>query len=214
MATRELMIKVCGMKYPENISEIAKQEIDLMGFIFFPKSSRYVGVNFPKSNLSLLPSSIRSVGVFVNEFTDVEADFVQRVGLDMVQLHGNESPRDCMRLQEMDIPVIKAFSISTADDFEQCKPYHGTCDYFLFDSLSKKRGGSGMKFDWNLLEKYTGNTPFFLSGGISPDDAQAIIDLQHPYLKGVDINSRFEIAPARKNVDWVNGFCTHIRTKK
>lgn len=199
------------MKYPDNIGEVAATGIDLMGFIFYSRSPRFVGLGFDIKNLANVPKNIRKVGVFVNEYTDVVADYVQRLALDLVQLHGNESPRDCLRLREMDIAVIKNISVGSHADFERALDYDGAADYLLFDTRSPAHGGSGQQFNWQWLDNYTGTTPFILSGGISVNDAESIVSLQHPLLAGIDLNSKFELSPAKKDVALIQSFCNKIK---
>lgn len=205
-----MLIKVCGMKYPENIREVAATGIDLMGFIFYPRSPRFVGLGFNRDILADVPDSIKKVGVFVNEYTDVVADYVQRLSLDLVQLHGNETPRDCLRLREMDIAVIKNISVGSHVDFEHALDYEDTVDYLLFDTRTPAHGGSGLQFQWEWLENYKGSTPFILSGGLTCNDAETILSLQHPMLAGIDLNSKFELAPAKKDVALIQTFCQKI----
>ena len=173
--------------------------VDLMGFIFWPKSSRYVS-----RRPAYLPTKCKRVGVFVDE--DIET--VRRIAADYalayIQLHGHESPEYCTRLKGLGL--IKAFNIATADDFAQTKPYAGLVDYFLFDTKGKYVGGNGEKFDWSVLSAYDGDTPFLLSGGIGPDDAERIRAFRHPMLAGIDLNSRFETAPAMKDVTALRTF--------
>lgn len=207
-----MLVKVCGMKYPENIREVAETGIDLMGFIFYPSSPRYISFGFPLSTFAHIPKSIRKVGVFVNEYIDVVADHVQHLGLDFVQLHGNESPRDCLRLREMDIPVIKNISIGSVNDFKKTEAYdNGVVDYLLFDTKSSSHGGSGQQFQWNWLDNYKGTTPFLLSGGITANDAETILSINHPQMAGVDLNSRFELEAARKDAALIKAFVQKIK---
>lgn len=206
-----MLIKVCGMKYPENIRQVAATGIDLMGFIFYPRSPRFVGLGFNRNIISNVPENIRTVGVFVNEYTDVVADYVQRLSLNFVQLHGNESPRDCMRLREMDIAIIKNISIGSHNDFEQALNYDGVADYLLFDTRTPSHGGSGQQFQWKWLENYKGSTPFLLSGGLSIHDVETIQAIDHPLMAGVDLNSKFEISPANKDAALIQSFTNQLQ---
>lgn len=203
-----MKIKVCGMKYPDNINELATLPIDMIGLIFYPKSPRFVD----SLSCQSLPN-IKKVGVFVNANQNDIIDIAFRYGLDYIQLHGNESPEVCRALRSVGI-VIKAFSISVSADFEQTKEYDSVCDYFLFDTKTPYYGGSGQKFDWNILDSYKGNVPFLLSGGISPNDARSITSISHPQFEGIDLNSRFEVEPGRKNVELLRKFITEIRNEQ
>lgn len=207
-----MKIKVCGMRNPDNITELAKLSIDYMGLIFYPKSPRYIGELNPQI-LDILPSHIDKIGVFVDEELDTVLEQIEKYGLILVQLHGQESPQYCRECWNLsNAGVIKAFNISSGDDFEQTKPYEGICNYFLFDTKTSQHGGSGQKFYWSILEAYTGNTPFFLSGGISSDDVEAIKKIEHPRLYGIDINSRFEIEPGSKKIELIDKFIKELRS--
>jgi phosphoribosylanthranilate isomerase len=199
-----MKIKVCGMKHPGNISELSTLPIHFMGMIFYAGSPRYAD-ELEMDDVSALPSSIKRVGVFVDADIDCIMETAGKYKLDFVQLHGKETVEFCKELNKS-IPVIKAFNVSEAADFEQAKPYENACNYFLFDTKTPKYGGSGQKFDWSLLDHYKGETPFFLSGGIDLSDAEKIKKTQHPKLYGIDINSRFETAQRLKNVEKIKEF--------
>ncbi len=198
------LIKVCGMRDAENIREVEALGIDMMGFIFWPKSSRYVS-----ERPAYLPTGCKRVGVFVNEQIEQVQRIADAYALDVIQLHGNESPEYVQRLQGRSL--IKAFNIASPEDIEQTKAYEGIVDYFLFDTKGKSVGGNGEKFDWSLLSAYDGDTPFLLSGGIGPHDAEFVTAFRHPRCMGIDLNSRFEISPALKDVNKLKGFIKQIR---
>ena len=191
------------MRDAENIREVEALGIDLIGFIFWPKSSRYVS-----ERPAYLPTNCKRVGVFVDENIEVVKKIAQDYALDYIQLHGNETPDYCALLKGH--KLIKAFNIATAEDFEQTKPYEGLADYFLFDTKGKSVGGNGTKFDWTVLAAYNGTTPFILSGGIGPDDAARIRSFHHPQLAGIDLNSKFEDAPALKNIQKLKTFLEQL----
>lgn len=160
----------------------------------------------------------KRVGVFVDDMPQNIVTRVYNYQLDYVQLHGNESPVMIENLKRTLVPdiaphigVIKAFAISSEADFAQCQAYEGVADLFLFDTQCDTKGGSGRHFDWSLLKAYQGHTPFLLSGGIGPDDADDILDIRHPMMAGIDLNSRFETAPAIKDVALLSSFITKIR---
>jgi len=208
-----LKIKVCGMRDPENISGIVAALPDFIGFIFYPKSKRFVGEPSLEM-LSVIPESVKRVGVFVDETSEKVLEICQNLNLGVVQLHGLESPEYCRQIKETGIIVLKAFSVDDQFDFAVLKAYSGVCDYFLFDTKGRLPGGTGQKFNWQLLENYQGDISFFLSGGIGPGDVEAIRKFQHPQLFGIDINSGFEISPALKDVEKVKSFILAIRTKE
>jgi phosphoribosylanthranilate isomerase len=210
----ELKIKVCGMRDPENISGVVAALPNYLGFIFYPKSKRFVGFIPSPEVLAIVPDSVKKVGVFVDETPEKVLEICQNWKLDVAQLHGNESPQYCSQIKDSGITVFKAFSVDESFDFATLKAYSGVCDYFLFDTKGRLPGGTGQKFNWQLLENYRGDVPFFLSGGIDPDDVDAIRDFQHPQLFGIDINSCFEISPGIKDAGKVNKFIDEIRKYK
>ena len=199
-----MVYKVCGMRNAENIREVSALGIDLMGFIFWPKSSRYV----PEPP-SYLPTDCKRVGVFVDASLEDIRQHIHDYQLDIVQLHGHESPEFAKALKPA--IIIKAFNIATAEDLKQTKPYEGIVDYFLFDTKAQLPGGSGEQFDWSVLSQYEGTTPFLLSGGIGPDDAERIKTFHHERCIGIDLNSRFELAPALKDVHQLKEFLKKVK---
>ena len=199
------LLKVCGMREAANIKELAALSPDFMGFIFYPPSSIFVST-IDENTIKSIPKKIRKVGVFVNENVLKIKDIAKNFRLDVIQLHGDESPDVCMKLKSEGYVVIKAFHIASADDFSDMLDYEGTCDYFLFDTNTQGYGGSGMTFDWTFLDRYTGQTPFLLSGGIRLESVQDLWKLNHPKLAGFDINSGFEVKPALKDIDLVKKF--------
>lgn len=198
------------MKIPENIKAVADLQPDFMGFIFYPKSPRYAEPLY-LTTLNSLPMSIKKIGVFVNEDLENILTIVYKYKLDGVQLHGAENTDICQKLKEAGLIVLKAFPIAEAYNFKVTKKYEGTCDYFLFDTKTDAYGGSGVKFDWQMLDEYKGETPFLLSGGIAPDDAEAILKIEHPKFAGIDLNSKFEVSPGLKNVELLDVFLKQLR---
>lgn len=199
------------MKIPENITTVAALQPDYMGFIFYSKSPRFAG-NLNFEVIKNLPAEICPVGVFVNTPIDIILQTTHRYGLRTVQLHGNETPTSCKILQDNNLFVIKAISISDASDLDLANDYQSCCDYLLFDTKTPLRGGSGKQYDWNILQNYMGDRPFFLSGGIGSEDAERILSFVHPKLKAIDINSRFETEPGVKNTETLKTFLNAIRT--
>ena len=204
-----MIVKVCGMREAENIRAVEALGVDWMGFIFWEHSSRCVS-----QRPAYLPTRAKRVGVFVDAPLDVVCQHVETFGLDVVQLHGSESPaylRDLRSSCDARLLIVKAFSIATRDDLLQTSFYEGIADYFLFDTKAQLVGGNGRKFDWSVLAHYDGSTPFLLSGGIGPDDASRLSAFSHPRLAGIDLNSRFEISPALKNVELLKQFLYDIQ---
>jgi phosphoribosylanthranilate isomerase len=189
-----MKIKICGMKYPENILEVSQLLPDYLGFIFYEKSSRFFDCEIPE-----VPKSIKKVGVFVNAGFEEINSKIKKYDLDLIQLHGNETPELCEKLKQDKIEIIKVFSIDDDFDFEVLKEYENFCDYFLFDTKGKLHGGNGITFNWQILEKYKSLKPLFLSGGIGIEEIEKIKILNLPIF-AIDVNSKFEIEPGLKNV--------------
>ena len=202
-----MIIKVCGMRDGDNIREVEQLSIDWMGFIFYPKSSRYVS-EVP----AYLPTKCKRVGVFVDASTDEITKKIHDFSLDAIQLHGNEYPEQISHLLSLTshLSIIKAFNIATAEDLKSTASYTGLADYFLFDTKGQSVGGNGEKFDWSVLDSYEGETPFLLSGGIGPDDAARVSSFRHPKCVGIDLNSKFESSPAYKDVTTLSRFLNEI----
>lgn len=199
------------MKDPSNVKEIVAAKPDFMGFIFYPRSARYVGAKPDSSIFNNIPSGITRVGVFVDETADKILELAHISGLEMLQLHGDESPEFCSNLRSSGLKIIKVFKASWSFDFKQTIPYISACDYFLFDTLTETPGGSGMKFNWNILNSYNLEKPFFLSGGIGPGDYGIIKTIENRGLFAVDINSCFEISPGIKDVKMVKTFIDRLK---
>ena len=202
------------MKNPENIQALAQLPIDYMGLIFYPKSPRYIR-DLESSLLDILPNTISRVGVFVNENITSLLRLIEKYELSVVQLHGNESLEYCSNIKDKypKLIIIKAFNVSESSDFIKMDQYADVCDYFLFDTKTSQHGGSGLKFDWNILDEYMGNTPFFLSGGISAEDVDAIRKISHPKLYALDLNSKFELEPGLKNITLLEQFINQLKNE-
>ncbi|WP_445717873.1 phosphoribosylanthranilate isomerase [Flavobacterium sp.] len=196
---KNVKLKICGMKYSENIKEIATLQPDYLGFIFWEKSSRLMDV----ASIPEIPKSIKKVGVFVNSSIQEIISKVKQYELDVVQLHGNESAFFCTEIKLLNVEIIKVFSIGTNFDFSVLEKFLPMVDYFLFDTKGKLPGGNGVTFDWNLLEKYPFDKPFFLSGGIGINELEAIKKFQKTKVAekciAIDVNSQFETKPGLKN---------------
>ena len=199
------------MREAENIREVEALGIDMMGFIFWPKSSRYVS-----ERPDYLPKHVKRVGVFVNEDPEQIKQLAADYRLDYIQLHGQESPEQISHLSPLTshLSIIKAFNIATAEDLLQTQPYEGVADLFLFDTKGKSVGGNGEKFDWDVLDAYHGSTPFLLSGGIGPDDAERVNAFHHPKCIGIDLNSRFELSPGLKDINKLKEFLKFVVKQK
>lgn len=206
-----MKIKICGMKFPKNILEIGALQPDFMGFIFYPKSKRFVGDNFSSKSLEKLPSTIEKVAVFVNENVNQIIEIQKQFSFDFIQLHGNETVAECEILKENNLKIIKVFSVDNYFNFNDVVAYETICDYFLFDTKTPKYGGSGKTLDWELLENYTLSKPFFLSGGLSIHNIGKIKYANYPMLIGLDFNSRLEDRNTKKITEEVSELIEKIR---
>ena len=194
------------MKYPENIFEVSKLLPDFLGFIFWEKSSRYFDGKIPE-----IPKSIKKVGVFVNATLEEINHKIEKYDLNVIQLHGNESPEFCEKLKNSTIEIVKVFSVNDDFNFSTLKPFETVCDYFLFDTKGKLPGGNGLTFNWQILQQYKLTKPFFLSGGIGLDEIENIKKLNLP-IYAIDVNSKFEIEPGLKNIELLKSFKNNLQT--
>jgi len=211
----KVRIKVCGITLPSQLEAFDEIGVDLAGFIFYPKSPRYVVNKIPADYLRKFRGRIAKVGVFVNMPYEELMRTVEDYRLDMVQLHGDEIPRYCEQVSNY-ITVVKAFRLSENDPIEwMAKPYEEACDMYMFDTLGAGYGGTGKKFDWNVLKNATINKLFFLSGGIEPGDEEKLKKFGKEEIAkrifGIDINSKFEISPGVKDINKVKEFVEKLR---
>lgn len=199
------------MRDSENIRALERLDLDITGFIFYPPSPRFVPDDGRLDDIVFRLGKKRA-GVFVNEKPEILIGRAKRYRLDYIQLHGSESPETCKVLRRQGYAVIKAFPVATKEDLKYTDDYPCCADYFLFDTKNVNYGGSGKRFDWSLLDEYRGNTPFLLSGGLTPDCADEINSLRHPMFSGIDLNSGFEISPAIKDIAKLKDFINKIRS--
>jgi len=197
-------IKVCGITQFKQLQQLEALNIDYAGLIFYKDSPRYMGEKLSGKQLKEADFDIKKVGVFVNPTYSELLDAIDEYGLDIVQLHGNETPEMCEELSA-EVEVIKAFRIAGDESInidEMVMPYDAVCDFYLFDTAGLKEsfGGTGQQFDWKILKKAKIEKPFFLSGGIGPDDVQKVRSFSHPDFFAIDINSKFEISPGVKDM--------------
>lgn len=208
--TGSMNIKVCGMKHPENIEALLPLEPDMIGFIFYQKSKRYAGSENGLAAYMPYLMNVQKVGVFVNAPIHEVLATTAMYRLDMVQLHGDESPEYAAALGRR-IPIMKAFAMQEDFDFSVLEAYKTSCRYFLFDTPTTDFGGSGRSFDWSLLQHQDVPRPFFLSGGIDEKNAREALLINHPSLHGIDVNSRFETAPGCKDISKLKTLFHEIR---
>ena len=194
----KVKLKICGMRDEANIREIAALQPHYMGFIFFAGSPRYVGDDF---KIVDLPEGTERVGVFVNEKVEIIKDKATKHKLTHIQLHGKESVLDCEDIRRSGLKVIKAFSIDETFEFAATVPYEDVADFFLFDTKGKYHGGNGKVFNWEILQSYNEKVPFFLSGGLSPENVEQIKFLKRMNLHALDVNSGAEVYPGFKSTE-------------
>lgn len=204
-----MKLKVCGMKYQDNIEVVASLQPDFLGFIFHEESPRNFEEVIPD-----LPKYIHKVGVFVDKTVEFIANQIEKHKLSAIQLHGHESPEMCRILKSTNAKIIKVFSIKDTFDFSVLAPYEEVCDYFLFDTKGKLPGGNGYTFNWGVLTDYPSTKPFFLSGGIGLDQVEDLKRFQESsaskYCFAIDVNSKFEIEAGLKNIEELRTFKNYL----
>ncbi len=200
-----MKLKVCGMKYQDNIQEITTVQPDYLGFIFYPKSARFFQDEIPE-----LPDSIKKVGVFVNASLSFVLEMTKKHQLQVIQVHGNESVEFCKKLKAENLEIIKVFSIKNDFDFSALQAFEKVCDYFLFDTKGELPGGNGYTFNWDILKNYPSTKPYFLSGGIGLEQLQSLEEFLNneasKYCHVIDVNSQFEVKPGLKNLELLKDF--------
>lgn len=204
-----MKIKVCGITTQRQVDSLLQMQVDYIGFIFYPSSKRYMQQKIETP----LSASAKLTGVFVNPMEeDIEKALKKVPSLSVLQLHGKESVAFCEKMKNQ-FEIIKAFSVDEHMDIETISaPYNDVVDYFLFDTKTSLMGGSGMQFNWTVLENKKISKPFMLSGGIGAQDIQKVQQFKHPKLYGVDINSKFEIAPGIKDLESVQMFINKLKS--
>ena len=207
-----MKIKVCGMKYMDNILSVADLQPDYMGYIFYERSKRHFNADIPALN-----PSIKKTGVFVNSSMSEIIRKIKKYDLKAVQLHGDETFSFCEELKknmDSDIELIKAFSISEEFNFDTLSSYQEVCDYYLFDTKGQDRGGNGLLFNWNLLNKFHHHKKFFLSGGIGIEELKMLSEFRQTeagrYCYAIDLNSKFESEPGLKITEQLEAFFKQI----
>ena len=198
------------MRDVDNIRQAGMAGMDWMGMIFWQKSARYVD---NPDTAKAIPEGVKKVGVFVNELPENIVEKADKYSLDIIQLHGSEDVDTIreLRLRLHDKVFVKAISVSQTEDIRLAEMYDKEVDYLLFDTKCKSVGGSGRQFEWSILQNYKGDTPFLLSGGIGPDDAENVKAFKHPMMAGIDLNSKFELSPGLKDVEKLSAFIAETR---
>lgn len=215
-----MKLKICGMKYHDNITQVATLQPDYFGFIFYEKSARFFNGHIPQ-----LSNHIKKVGVFVDATIKYISEKIEKHNLQAVQLHGSETPDFCKQLKALcdsenhkkSIQIIKVFSIKNSFNFEILQPYETVCDYYLFDTKGKLPGGNGYTFNWNILQQYPSTKPYFLSGGIGLNEIQNVKQFfkteVSKYCHAIDVNSKFEIKAGLKNIEQLKELKTNLLLK-
>ena len=211
-----MKVKVCGITQLEQLHQLDKLGVDYAGLIFYKQSERYMMQKLRSSEVKNANLELKKVGVFVNASEEDITTQVELYRLDMVQLHGDETPAFCKHISST-VSVIKSFRITQYNDQNidwMIKPFEEVCDYYLFDTNRKGAyGGTGEKFDWKILNQNIINKPFFLSGGIGLADVERIKAFHHPFLHCVDVNSRIEIEPGLKDMEQIKIFMEELKNK-
>ncbi|MFN4145857.1 MAG: phosphoribosylanthranilate isomerase [Runella sp.] len=205
-----MKVKVCGMREKTNLVELLEIKPDFIGFIFYDQSPRYVGDTLDEKFVKSIAKPTKKVGVFVNATPDYVLRTVKKYDLQYAQLHGNETPDFCRMLKMRGVNIIKAFSIDESFNFSSLNNYKPHCEFFLFDAKGPHRGGNGITFDWSLLKNYDNDRPFFLSGGLSLENIAQIAELDSK-IYGIDVNSKFEIAPGLKDIEKLKSLFEVVR---
>ena len=210
-----MRVKVCGMTQLDQVRKLDEMGIDFAGFIFYAKSPRYVGKHISGEQMKKTKLRLGKVGVFVNATYDEVMKTVDEYGLDMVQLHGDETPRFCDQLSSY-VSVIKVFRLGDNDPIEWItRPYQESCDMFLFDTLGVGYGGTGKKFKWETLKEASIGKLFFLSGGIESEDLDRLKEFEKARVSSklfaIDINSRFESSAGIKDLPKIAEFAKSLK---
>jgi phosphoribosylanthranilate isomerase len=196
-------IKICGLKHKTNLFDVVEAGVDYVGMIFYEKSPRYVLDSLYPEDVWFLPDEVEKIGVFVNASFDEIKKYAKLYQLNLIQLHGNETPEVCKQLQDLGYGVIKAFGVDESFDFNSLNPYQSSVDFFLFDTKTSDHGGSGITFDWNILTNYTLDIPVFIGGGVGLENLNELLNFNFPFLYSVDMNSKLEIEPGLKDISKV-----------
>lgn len=198
-----LKLKVCGLTQKSNLGAVVASGVDFAGLIFYPRSPRYMADKLLSADLDAFRDDIPFVGVFVNDDINVLIETAKSYSLNIIQLHGNESPAYCQQVREQGFQVMKVFGVGESFDFSQLEPYLPFTDFFLFDTQSPQHGGTGISFKWSMLKGYPYDKPFWVGGGVGVENLPSLLSLQLPHLYAVDMNSALEISPGLKDISKV-----------
>jgi len=209
-------VKICGITDPESMTAAIESGADFVGLVFYPPSPRYVETPQAAYLASYVPKTVKKVGLFVNPTDELLQQILNEVPLDMLQLHGKERPE---RIQEIKdtfrLPVIKCISVAAKSDVDTAQKYEDAADWIMFDAkadpnVSQLPGGNGLAFDWTLLQQFRSKTPWFLAGGLTPENVREAIELLNP--NAVDVSSGVERAPGEKDPGKIRDFLKLARS--
>lgn len=206
-----IQVKICGLSTPETITAALENGADFVGLVFYPPSPRHVDLEVAQYLASFIPSQVNLVGLFVNPDDKLLNDVLGVVPLNMIQLHGEETPARVNEIKDkFNLPVMKAIPIETAEDLKDIPLYEGIADWFLFDSKGKALpGGNGMAFDWTLLKNYKSDTPWMLAGGLEPENVQQALEIVSP--DAVDVSSGVESSKGVKDRQKIQAFIQAVK---
>jgi phosphoribosylanthranilate isomerase len=211
-----MKLKVCGITQARQLKQLDELGVDYAGLIFYERSVRYVLNKLKSKDVQQMSLSLQKVGVFVNASQEDITTQVELYGLDLVQLHGDETPAFCSHISN-NVTVIKAFRITQRNEQNidwMVKPYEDSCDYYLFDTnRTGVYGGTGEKFDWEILKQNKINKPFFLSGGIGAKDIEKIKSFKHPFFYAIDVNSKVEVEDGIKDINAITELVNELAIK-
>ena len=196
----KVKLKVCGLKHKNNLFDVVEAGVDFVGMIFYEKSPRYIINSLYPEDVWFLPDEVQKIGVFVDSDIEYIKKNVRLYQLDLIQLHGSESPEYCKEIRSEGYQLIKVFGVDTDFDFQVMEKYLDAVDYFLLDTKTKHFGGSGQQFDWTLLEKYPYQIPLFVGGGVGLENAELVLRKNYSFLYALDFNSRLETEPGLKDI--------------
>ncbi|HAS16831.1 MAG TPA: phosphoribosylanthranilate isomerase [Nitrospiraceae bacterium] len=198
-------VKICGITNLEDAIVAAEAGADALGFVFYPESPRYIEPGKVHDIISKLPVFITAVGVFVDESEDMIRRIMRESGVQIIQLHGSESPLLCTRFREK---VIKAIRIKGKDSLNSMSMY--PVNTFLLDTFTEdKKGGTGIPFDWGIAVKAKDHGSIILSGGLNPSNVREAVKNVLPY--GVDVSSGVELSPGKKDHKKIRGFIKEVK---
>lgn len=208
------LVKICGLSKPEHVHAALAADADYIGFVFFPKSPRNVSVSEAKVLAAMVPEGVRKVALVVNADDAFLEELVAEVPLDMLQLHGGETPERVSEIKvRFGLPVMKAVGVGQVSDLRALDRYAAVADQLLVDAKPPKGadlpGGNGLAFDWRLIAGRDWSVPWMLAGGLAPDNVAEAVRLTGA--DEVDVSSGVENGPGAKDETLIADFVTAAR---